>query len=384
MDATSPPSGYRLEIRFVGSGSEYFRIWIVNLLLTLVTLGLYYPFAKVRRLRYFHAATEVGGHALSFHGDPWKMLRGYLLVGLLLAAYSGAWRLSPLAGLVALLILAALWPALWHVSLRFRLANTGWRGLRFAFDGSRGGAYRAMLPGGLFALAYVAIATLAMPAAQGQRTAGPAVTVLALLPLAMLLVLPALLWWTKRYQHNHYRIAGEHSRFTVPLTAAYGLALRTFGMALLFGTLVGVVMVAVVSSMQAAFGRGEAPSGPPWPVVVPALLVMLLVQATLGAFIQARMQNLVWNGTRSEHLAFDSRLSFRRLALLTARNWLLVIITLGLYFPFARIATARLRLQSLAVVSALEPGLLAQEPGARIDDASGDAAADLLGIDLGL
>ena len=44
---------FHLRISFTGSGSEYFRIWIVNLLLLLVTFGIYYPWAKVRRLRYF-------------------------------------------------------------------------------------------------------------------------------------------------------------------------------------------------------------------------------------------------------------------------------------------------------------------------------------------
>ncbi len=38
----------RMAIRFTASGSEYFRIWIVNLLLTVLTLSLYYPWAKVR------------------------------------------------------------------------------------------------------------------------------------------------------------------------------------------------------------------------------------------------------------------------------------------------------------------------------------------------
>ena len=42
-------------VAFTASGSEYFRIWIVNLLLIIVTLGLYLPFAKARRLRYFYA-----------------------------------------------------------------------------------------------------------------------------------------------------------------------------------------------------------------------------------------------------------------------------------------------------------------------------------------
>lgn len=31
------------DVAFTGSGSEYFRIWIVNILLTLVTFGLYTP-----------------------------------------------------------------------------------------------------------------------------------------------------------------------------------------------------------------------------------------------------------------------------------------------------------------------------------------------------
>eukprot|EP01031_Cornospumella_fuschlensis_P012127 gene12127-14827_t len=40
------PQSYPLRIEFTGSGSEYFRIWVVNLLLLLVTVGIYYPWAK--------------------------------------------------------------------------------------------------------------------------------------------------------------------------------------------------------------------------------------------------------------------------------------------------------------------------------------------------
>ena len=126
----------RLEVEFTGSGSEYFRIWIVNLLLIIVTLTLYTPFARARRLAYFYANTRVGGHALGFHGNPWKMLRGYLLVAGLGAAYAVALRLAPLAASAAVLLFAVLWPALWRASMQFRLGNTSWRGLRFRFVGS--------------------------------------------------------------------------------------------------------------------------------------------------------------------------------------------------------------------------------------------------------
>ena len=96
MDGLTSPSRHTLPITFTGSGSEYFRIWIVNLLLTLVTLGLYYPWAKVRKLRYFYGNTLVGGHPLDFHGQPKRMLRGFLLVGVLVAIYSLAGKVSPL------------------------------------------------------------------------------------------------------------------------------------------------------------------------------------------------------------------------------------------------------------------------------------------------
>jgi uncharacterized membrane protein YjgN (DUF898 family) len=90
MDEQGNRAAQHLRIKFSGSGSEYFRIWIVNLLLSVLTLGLYLPFAKARRLRYFYANTWIDGQALSFHGDPWRMFRGFLLLLLLAIAYGAA------------------------------------------------------------------------------------------------------------------------------------------------------------------------------------------------------------------------------------------------------------------------------------------------------
>ena len=38
----------KLPLEFRGNGYEYFRIWIVNILLTIMTLGIYSAWAKVR------------------------------------------------------------------------------------------------------------------------------------------------------------------------------------------------------------------------------------------------------------------------------------------------------------------------------------------------
>ena len=64
-EGTTPPGEYPFVFR--GTGGEYFGIWIVNLALTVITLGIYSAWAKVRTRRYFYGNTYVAGHAFDYH-----------------------------------------------------------------------------------------------------------------------------------------------------------------------------------------------------------------------------------------------------------------------------------------------------------------------------
>ena len=386
--AATPPSPATprvLEIRFTGSGSEYFRIWAVNLLLILVTLGLYLPFAKARRIRYFYANTLVDGQALSFHGDPWKMFRGFMLMLLLMAAYSGAGHLSPTAAFIAFLILCAVWPALWRASLQFRLGNTGWRGLRMRFEGSLKDAYLACAPSYLPAIALVGAAALMEPDASAQAARGftPAMGLYLAGALCMLLLAPWSLALFKRYQHNGYRVAGQHSHIRLSAARVYLLALKTFGIALLAVVLAGAVVAVLFVAARAMGSPGRGVGGAVFTTagIVIAYVLMFAIVMPYGA---ARMQDLVWNGTRSEALAFRSQLNFRSLFGLTLKNWLLTVLTLSLYRPFAAVATARLRLQAVSIDSSEDPADWVASAQTGHADATGDIAGDFFGIDMGL
>jgi uncharacterized membrane protein YjgN (DUF898 family) len=372
-----------LAVRFTGSGSEYFRIWIVNLLLSIVTLSLYRPWAKVRRLRYFYANTLVDGHAFDFHGNPWKMLRGYLLVGAMLVCYSVAGRFSAMAALVALLILAVLWPALLRASMQFRLANTSWRGLRFRFNGTLGGAYRGMLP--LFVPA-LAMGAMRFELVDPQH---PTMTyikhIYAIMGLT-LLVAPLMWWMFKRYQHDNYGLGQWQTKLGVGPGSAYWLALRILGVAL--GSI--IVVAVIVGIGGAVMGGAAMMSGVGVNKVVTFVLIAVLV--LIGymlvlmvpvPYAMSRAQNLVWGHTSCDEVRFDSQLRFDAMFKLTLKNWLLMLVTLGLYYPFAVVSFYRLRVESITPhLSGNLDQLQAQ--GAGIGDASGDAAGDLFGIDIGL
>jgi uncharacterized membrane protein YjgN (DUF898 family) len=374
------PRDYRLAVHFTGSGSEYFRIWIVNLLLLLVTLGVYYPWAKVRRLRYFHANTVVDGAPLDFHGDPKKMLRGYLLVGVLVLLYSTAGNFSSAAGLAAFVIVTALWPALLKSSMQFRLANTSWRGLRFRFNGTLAGAYRAVVP--LFIPGVIVLAALLGVPDQRHPPAWYR-SMLAVVVLASLLTVPWLWWNLKRYQHNHYAIGQQQSELRSTVGAFYVVFLKTAGVLLLSGSMAGASVALVLGGVSGTPGRA---AGPLW--VVAALLgvvaLLVVVQLIVRPYFTSRMQNLLWSRTGNSALRFRSQLRFRALLGLTLKNWLLMLCTLGLYWPFAAIALARMRLQALSVTTRVEPDSLIDQARAHDGEAAGDAAGDLLGLDIGL
>ena len=139
-------------IRFTGRGSQYFGIWIVNLLLTIITIGIYSSWAKVRRLQYFYRHTELAGSSFDFHGRPLRMFYGRLIALGMFLIYSYSVRLHSLVTLLVLVMLALVMPWLLRSSLRFRLYNTSWRGTRFHFKGTLAGAYRVFLLNGFLTM----------------------------------------------------------------------------------------------------------------------------------------------------------------------------------------------------------------------------------------
>ena len=47
------------QLSYTGKGGDFFSIIIVNWLLTLITLGLYYPWAKAKQLNYLYGETHL-------------------------------------------------------------------------------------------------------------------------------------------------------------------------------------------------------------------------------------------------------------------------------------------------------------------------------------
>ncbi|MEY2839922.1 MAG: hypothetical protein RJB60_2221 [Pseudomonadota bacterium] len=382
MEPTQERQTQRYPVQFTGSGSEYFRIWIVNLLLTLLTLGLYYPWAKVRKLKYFYSNTEVAGHALDFHGTPKQMLRGFLLMAGLFLVSSLAGKIAPALSSVMGLVLAAAWPALLWASMRFRLANTSWRGLRFEFKGSLKGAYA------VFGKAILGVALLGgLGFALMSTKSGLGIFAGAICFLGIYAMGPYVYFGLKRYQHQHYAYAQLQTEFRASFGDVLKVFMRTGGLTLLIFVVAGIgAALLMAAGMSDAMSAGEGAKAKKFASLAPLGLGLVLVLQFIPApYFQSRMQNLVWNQTGNPMVRFKSDLGFTPLFKQTLLNWVLIIVTLGLYWPFALVATTRLKLQAITVHMRVDPDTLVAQAQPKAGQMGiGDAAADLAGFDLGL
>jgi uncharacterized membrane protein YjgN (DUF898 family) len=136
-----PTTGYRLA--FHGKGGEFFGIVIVNWLLTAITLGLYYPWAKARTLQYLYGTTDFNGSRFSFHGTGSEMFKGFIKAILIFAIifcifFLFIWMQMPGIGLLLFYGgIISIIPLAIHGSYRYRMSRTSWRGIRFGYRGDR-------------------------------------------------------------------------------------------------------------------------------------------------------------------------------------------------------------------------------------------------------
>jgi uncharacterized membrane protein YjgN (DUF898 family) len=333
--AASP--GPRFErFRFSGSAREYFGIWIVNLFLTVITLGIYSAWAKVRKKRYFYGNTWLADSNFEYHGNPVAILKGRLLAFAAFIGYTLLTHYSPRHG--ALLLLALMPAVPWIIvrSFAFNAVNSSYRNLRFHFDGRYRGALAAIWP---FVL--VPLVELWLPdfdpehQPEGWRDMWP----FLITPVVFMLLYPYVVAKVKLLQVNHGRFgtAGFECSATV----------ERFYVVYLLGYL-------LLATMIAAFGATIwwlATRWMLWSVIVVLTPIFYLATgAIMLAYTRSRIGNLVFNTTSlAGRWQFRSTLEIRRLAVIYATNLLAIAFTLGLMIPWAAVRTARYRADCLAL-----------------------------------
>ncbi|MBJ6801125.1 DUF898 family protein [Geomonas propionica] len=322
---------------FTGNAREYFGIWIVNTLLRIVTLGFYSPWAKIRKRRYFYGNTLLDGVPFDFLGDPWAILKGWLLAGLFFTLYSFASRVSPLVSALLMLFFMGVFPWVVVRSRIFNLRNTSHRNIRFGFNPDYREAYRVFLWWQL------------------------------LLPVTMGVLVPYIYYRQRRFLVENSRFGTTPFRFH----ATPGQYFRIFLPLVILSPVALVAVVAAIMLKPSAITMAL-------PVV---LFFVIYICAAL--YVRTALTNLTWSSTSLGDHRFTSTLRVRDLLWIYFSNAVAVTCSLGLLAPWAAVRLLRYRLERLTAAGAggFDAILASQETQV---GAAPEELGDMLGFDLGL
>lgn len=296
------------QVEFSGKGSEYFGIWIVNILLSIITLGIYSAWAKVRTNQYFYGHTRIDGHSLRYLATPMQILRGRILAAALFILYTLLTSFLPTISLAFTLIVMLVAPFLIVRSLHFNLRMTSYRNVRFGFDGTYGAAFLHFV-----VLPICAIFTLGIAA-------------------------PWVLKKIDQFINGNVRY-GDRA-FSVETRAG------TYYIAVLVALAVGVVGLIIwlafnFSLMNTIFATGEEQLTPPSSLILMQVLLMLstlVVYGLVGAVYGAIIRNHLYNHTSIENVGqMHSNVRVGPYCWLLVSNTLLTIITIGLAYPLTKV-----------------------------------------------
>jgi uncharacterized membrane protein YjgN (DUF898 family) len=321
----------RIPFEFSGSGSEYFRIWIVNLLLTIATLGIYSAWAKVRNKQYFYANTRLHGAAFEYLASPIQILKGRALVGGILVVYWGLSVFLPYVEAVFLPAFMFLFPWLIVRSLAFNAHNSAWRNIRFSFSAGYKEAAKVYL----------------------------------LWPLLAALTLGILSSYAF-YRQKKFLVANSsfgQGRFSFHATW------KDYYRILLVASLLALLAVAVF--VIAAF------------LFMPLALLALPIYLYVFAYFSVTSGNLFYNSSRLGRHRLESSMELKSYLFLVLTNTVATALTLGLFHPWAKVRTQRYKMQHLRLLPAGDLNAFVagkQKPVGAVGDASGD----FFDFDLGL
>ena len=282
-----------------GSGGTLFGIYVVNILLTIATFGIYRFWGRVKVRRFLLSQTSFEGDRFAYHGTGKELLLGFvkalLFVGLPISALSLAARLSGdrtihiVTQIFTSLLVFLFIPVAMVGARRYRLSRTSWRGIRFSFRGQVWAFVK------LFILASI------------------------LSTLTLTLYYP---FFQTRQQG--FLISNSH----------FGRRPFRFD------------------------GRGRDLFG----AYVVALLLLVPTLGIFFFWFNARKTRYFWEHTYFETARFRSTMTGGRLMGQTLTNWGLLIVTLGLAWPWVLVRRARFEFANLSIEGPLDLTGIVQEP----------------------
>ncbi|AZP35039.1 YjgN family protein [Cronobacter sakazakii] len=353
---------------FQGSSGGYFPVWLVNILLTVFTAGLFLPWAMVRARRYFYENTELAGARFSYHATGGAIFVGWICLALLyVILVVNVVNDNAFLTLCMVLLFIAFAPFLIMQGLRYQLLMTKLNGLRFSFKASPLRAWWVMLgcPLLIAILVAVVMGLIFTIAGSSQSMIGIIVGIVlsvlvGLVGTALMQGIYAAQWYGLLVNNLRY---GKH-RFAINLNVKTCTFIYLKAM-LLFIPFIAVVLFMVVPSIiqimqYSVYGAEseEAMLGVAMSLFSTFMLSYLIYIVGIlvcFSFAFVKLRNYAYQQMSLEGgITFRSTASVGSFVWIILSNFMVCGITFGLAWPWAKVRLTRYLLENTHVDGELD------------------------------
>ncbi|MBE0440766.1 MAG: YjgN family protein [Psychrobacter sp.] len=347
------------QIQFKGDGTEYFKIWIVNVLLCIVTIGIYYPWAKVRTRRYFYANTEYADRYFDYHATGKQLFLGYLIGVFILFALQIVGSVLPTIGAILPIVLFAFIPWIIMRSLKFNMRMTSFSNVRFSFNGNLKPAYIIFML--IPILGYLAMLLLFFGSILPMSKLDEGLNVIFAFMIFLVGIIAAIaigvfvigLFTKKAAEYQIGNTKFGQGDFFININTSKFVKIQLKKILIIIGCLIvlsilsGLIFAATISggfdlgSISNDIENAEAS-----PLFVVGFLVIYFgfiatfLFATAYSFSRQR-QYIFENTTLDKAISFRSTVAAKRYFYILVTNMLMVLFTAGLALPWAKVRVAR-------------------------------------------
>ena len=362
-------------LEFKANPKEYFKIWIVNIALTLLTLGIYSAWAKVRTNRYLYSSTYLGDSNFEYNADPKRILIGRLIiVGFygLFFLFTDVLYMAEVAGAIALIFLL-LMPWLIRQAIRFKLKVTSYRNIHFKYMGKTKDFYKLVILFIFTFLIYIAVIVFTIQIFNNGFGALLVFILYVGIPFALIPI------FYKKYKElviNYSYYGQSKFNFNATNKSVMGLFFTIF----LVTFIGGVIIVAIVS-----IGSGVFASIFKYNEYLTIGISMIIYLSILGLYkgiTEGYMLNFVLDHTTLDSAKLKGEIEPITLGFINVKNYILTILTLGLYYPWGRVHYLKHKIENTYFACEDLDKFIA---GVKDDtNTIGEEAMDFFDIDIGL
>jgi uncharacterized membrane protein YjgN (DUF898 family) len=371
-------------IKFKGSGLEYFKIWIVNLILSILTLGIYSAWATVRKKRYMYGNTLLEGSSFEYHASPITILKGRLIAVAFFIIYSVATQAYPGSIVIFLPVLVIITPWIIWRSIKFNAKISSFRNVYFGFEGTLGKSYLyfliipILLPFLLFPL--VGSSILSIFSGNFKELF---LVMLVVGYLVFILLIPFLKKITMDYYIDNHRYGQGNFSTTLLVSKFYGI----YGLFIL--AVMGIVIVTSIivgfffGGIDVFFEQGPAPEAI-FSIIFVVYLQLIIIMFWSKAYLTTRVRNYVYANTKLDNeIQLGSNLEVMPFFWIYLSNFLLVLFTLGLAYPWAVIRVTKYMAETISVTNTEHLDKFISQQQER-QSALGDEMGDAFDVDAGI